>query len=65
MAKEKTDNPTGTPADTRTARVRVLVTGTPVRSLICAKGAVVAGVPIADAEYKANAGKLQILEITG
>lgn len=48
----------------RTARVLVLKLRTVLRDHYCAEGAVVEGVPLADAEFKEKAGEVKILEVS-
>lgn len=61
MSEEATAPKKEKPA--KLARVRVLKDRTRIRECYRAKGAVVDGVPLADAEFKAKEGLLEILEV--
>jgi hypothetical protein len=61
QGKEK---PAESAGKTQVARVRVLKPKTLIRNAYRASGSIVEGVDLADAEYKAKAGEVQILNVS-
>ncbi|MCU0797567.1 MAG: hypothetical protein MUF31_16730 [Akkermansiaceae bacterium] len=61
---EGTEKPATTAAKPQVARVRVLKPKTLIRNAYRASGSIVEGVDLADAEYKAKAGEVQILNVS-
>ena len=64
MSEENTAAPaTKKDKPVKVARVRVLKDRTRIRNCYRTKGAIADGVPLADAEFKAKEGLLEILEV--
>ena len=52
-----------TPAETRTAKIKTLVSHVKAKGFTLGRGQTVAGVPLAHAEYLEKSGEVQILEV--